>query len=165
MTYLDRYRIAMELTAKFHGYVPPRAFLAAPVEPVIRKPVSPQPPRRPPPLVTTRKSYIFVGPYLIPGEVKRNVPIAVIQEAVARHYRLPRLEMVSERRAREVARPRQVSMYLSKLFSPRSMVQIGKLHGGRDHSTVLHAVRMVARLRGEDPALDRDVLTIVRTLG
>src|SRR3546814_7587708 len=65
--------------------------------------------------------------------------------------------MVSARRAREVARPRQVAMYLAKRLTPRSLPEIGRRFGGRDHTTVMHAVKRIEELRVEDTELDADI--------
>lgn len=85
------------------------------------------------------------------------IRVSEIQAAVCRHYKIPAIEMVSQRRAREVARPRQIAMLLSKQMTPQSLPAIGKLFGGRDHTTVIHAVRTVERLCLSDPELRRDV--------
>ena len=72
-------------------------------------------------------------------------------------YRIRKAEMTSARRAREVARPRQVAMYLSKQLTPRSLPEIGRRFGGRDHTTVIHAVRQIEKLRASDAELDADI--------
>jgi chromosomal replication initiator protein len=72
--------------------------------------------------------------------------------------------MLSARRARSVARPRQIAMYLSKQLTTRSLPEIGRKFGGRDHTTVIHAVRKIEQLRDEDPALDEDVDLLRRML-
>ena len=77
--------------------------------------------------------------------------VSEVMFAVCRHYRLPRIEMVSMRRAREVARPRQVAMYLSKRLTPLSLPNIGKIFGDRDHTTVIHACRQIEKLMLSDP--------------
>lgn len=85
------------------------------------------------------------------------IRIADIMTAVSAHYEIPVIEMVSQRRAREVARPRQVAMTLSKQMTPHSLPSIGRRFGGRDHTTVMHAVRQIERLSLSDPALRRSV--------
>ncbi|MCY4504938.1 MAG: chromosomal replication initiator protein DnaA, partial [Hyphomicrobiales bacterium] len=70
-----------------------------------------------------------------------------------------------ERRAREIARPRQVAMYLSKQLTRRSLPDIGRKFGGRDHTTVIHAVKRIENLRADDKALDEDVDVLRRMLG
>lgn len=94
----------------------------------------------------------------------RRITIDEIQKACAAHYRIEAGEMRSKRRARAVARPRQVAMYLAKKMTPRSLPEIGRIFGGRDHSTVIHAVRTIEALRLENPDLDADVRAIQRKL-
>jgi chromosomal replication initiator protein len=94
----------------------------------------------------------------------RRVTIEEIQKAVVEHYGIRMSDMVSARRSRAVARPRQVAMYLAKQLTPRSLPEIGKKFGGRDHTTVMHAVRQVERLSGEDRAIADDVEALRRKL-
>lgn len=94
----------------------------------------------------------------------RRITIDEIQRAVSAHYGMRQAEMVSARRARAVARPRQIAMYLAKRLTPRSLPEIGRRFGGRDHTTVIHAVKQIERLRGEDADLDADVRTLIRQL-
>jgi chromosomal replication initiator protein len=72
--------------------------------------------------------------------------------------------MHSARRARNVARPRQVAMYLAKQLTSRSLPEIGRKFGGRDHTTVMHAVRKVEELMVEDQQIAQDVEIIRRAL-
>lgn len=95
---------------------------------------------------------------------RRRITIDEIQKRVSEHYKIRQAEMVSARRAREVARPRQVAMYLAKQLTPRSLPEIGRKFGGRDHTTVIHAVRQIERLRGCDSDIDTDVRTLIRQL-
>ena len=95
---------------------------------------------------------------------RRRITIDEIQRAVCEYYRIDRSEMSSKRRARAVVRPRQVAMYLAKVMTPRSYPEIGRKFGGRDHSTVIHAVRLVETLRGQDSEMDNDVRTLLRQL-
>jgi chromosomal replication initiator protein len=95
---------------------------------------------------------------------RRRITIDEIQRAVCEYYRIDRSEMSSKRRARAVVRPRQVAMYLAKVMTPRSYPEIGRKFGGRDHSTVIHAVRLVEVLRGQDSEMDNDVRTLLRQL-
>ena len=78
---------------------------------------------------------------------RRRITIDEIQRTVCQFYRIDRAEMSSKRRARAVVRPRQVAMYLAKVLTPRSYPEIGRKFGGRDHSTVIHAVRLIEDLR------------------
>jgi chromosomal replication initiator protein len=93
-----------------------------------------------------------------------RITIDEIQRAVCAHYRLDKSEMSSKRRVRAIARPRQVAMYLAKELTPRSYPEIGRKFGGRDHSTVIHAVRAVEALRLADSDLDNDIVCIRRAL-
>jgi chromosomal replication initiator protein len=95
---------------------------------------------------------------------QRRISIDEIQGRVSDHYRIRKAEMTSARRAREVARPRQVAMYLSKQLTPRSLPEIGRRFGGRDHTTVIHAVRQIEKLRAQDPELDSDIRLLTRQL-
>ena len=95
---------------------------------------------------------------------RRRITIDDIQRTVCQFYRLDRSEMSSKRRARAIVRPRQVAMYLSKVLTPRSYPEIGRKFGGRDHSTVIHAVRLIEDLRTRDPDMDGDVRSLLRQL-
>jgi chromosomal replication initiator protein len=95
---------------------------------------------------------------------ERRVTIDEIQRRVAEHFNIRLGEMTSERRARAVARPRQVAMYLAKQLTTRSLPEIGRKFGGRDHTTVMHAVRKIEELRSTDPALAEDVELLRRML-
>jgi chromosomal replication initiator protein len=95
---------------------------------------------------------------------QRRISIDEIQTKVSDHYRIRKTEMTSARRAREVARPRQVAMYLSKQLTPRSLPEIGRRFGGRDHTTVIHAVRQIEKLRAADAELDADIRLLTRQL-
>jgi chromosomal replication initiator protein len=94
----------------------------------------------------------------------RKLTIDDIQRRVADHYALKLNDMLSPRRAREVARPRQVAMYLAKMLTPRSLPEIGRRFGGRDHTTVMHAVKRIEELRASDHELDRDIAQLRRAL-
>ena len=80
----------------------------------------------------------------------RRVTIEEIQRKVAEHWNIRLSEMSSSRRARAVARPRQVAMYLAKQLTSRSLPEIGRKFGNRDHTTVMHAVSRVAELMEQD---------------
>ncbi len=95
---------------------------------------------------------------------QRRITIEEIQRRVAEHYNIKLSEMSSERRARAVARPRQVAMFLSKQLTSRSLPEIGRKFGGRDHTTVMHAVRKIEELRLSDAAIAEDVELLKRTL-
>jgi chromosomal replication initiator protein len=94
----------------------------------------------------------------------RRITIEEIQKKVAAHYSIKLNDMVSHRRAREVARPRQVAMYLAKQLTSRSLPEIGKRFGDRDHTTVLHAVRRIEELRSTDATFAEDLDLLRRML-
>lgn len=94
----------------------------------------------------------------------RRITIDEIQRKVAEHFNIRLSDMHSARRARQVARPRQVAMYLAKQLTARSLPEIGRKFGGRDHTTVMHAVRKIEELSGEDPSFAQDVELIRRGL-
>ena len=95
---------------------------------------------------------------------QRRVTIDEIQKLVSQHFELKPLDLVSARRARAVARPRQIAMYLAKRLTTRSLPEIGRKFGGRDHSTVIHAVRKVEQLRDSDRDVDNAVRVLLREL-
>ncbi len=95
---------------------------------------------------------------------QRRISVDEIQTRVAEHFRIRKAEMTSARRSREVARPRQVAMYLSKQLTPRSLPDIGRRFGGRDHTTVIHAVKQIEKLRAADTELDADIRLLTRQL-
>ncbi len=94
----------------------------------------------------------------------RKVTIEEIQKRVAEHYSIRFADMHSPRRARAVARPRQVAMYLAKQLTSRSLPEIGRKFGGRDHTTVMHAVRKIEELREIDAAFAEDIDLLRRKL-
>ena len=98
-----------------------------------------------------------------PQEPKR-IKIEDIQRVVARQYNVSRSDLLSSRRTANVVRPRQVAMYLAKTLTLRSLPEIGRRFGGRDHTTVLHAVRKIEALVGKDVALQDEVETLKRQL-
>jgi len=87
----------------------------------------------------------------------RRVTIDEIQKKVAEYYSIRISDMHSPRRARTVARPRQVAMYLAKQLTSRSLPEIGRKFGGRDHTTVLHAVKKIEALMGEEKSMCEDI--------
>ncbi|WP_421933574.1 chromosomal replication initiator protein DnaA [Phenylobacterium sp.] len=95
---------------------------------------------------------------------EKRVTVDQIQKAVAEHYGLKQADMISERRARAVARPRQAAMWIAKQITTRSLPDIGRRFGGRDHTTVLHAVRRIEALKADDPVLARDLDQLLRKL-
>src|SRR5436305_9089319 len=98
-----------------------------------------------------------------PQEPKR-IKIEEIQRIVARQYNVSRADLLSSRRNANVVRPRQIAMYLAKTLTLRSVPEIGRRFGGRDHTTVLHAVRKIEGLVGSDGALAEEIELLKRLL-
>jgi chromosomal replication initiator protein len=98
------------------------------------------------------------------GGIERRITVDEIQKLAAEHYGLKQADLLSERRTRSVARPRQVAMYLCKQHTTRSYPDIGRRFGGRDHTTVLHAVKKIDELMGKDEQIARDVEALTRRL-
>jgi len=94
----------------------------------------------------------------------RRLSIEDIQKRVAEHYNIRLADMHSPRRARPVARPRQVAMYLAKQLTSHSLPEIGRKFGGRDHTTIIHGVRKIEELLQTDTALLHDVESLKRSL-
>lgn len=97
------------------------------------------------------------------GEPKR-IRIEEIQRIVARHYNVSKQDLLSNRRTRTIVKPRQVAMYLAKMMTPRSLPEIGRRFGGRDHTTVLHAVRKIEDLVGADTKLAQELELLKRLI-
>lgn len=95
---------------------------------------------------------------------ERKVTVEEIMRQVADHYNLRMSDLLSPRRARSVARPRQVAMFLSKMLTSKSLPDIGRRFGGRDHTTVIHAVKKVEELKMTDSQIAEDVELLRRML-
>ena len=95
---------------------------------------------------------------------QRRITIDDIQRKVADYYNLRLSDLLSARRSRTIARPRQVAMYLSKILTTRSLPEIGRKFGGRDHTTVIHAVKRIEGLRDSDSAIQEEVDLLTRSL-
>jgi chromosomal replication initiator protein len=94
----------------------------------------------------------------------RQVSIENIQKTVADYYKIKVSEMYSKKRTRNVARPRQVAMALAKELTQMSLPDIGEAFGGRDHTTVLHACRKIAELRGSSTDITSDIASLLKVL-
>lgn len=101
---------------------------------------------------------------LVRSREPKKVKIEDIQKLVATHYNVSRADILSSRRSAGVVKPRQVAMYLSKVLTLRSLPEIGRRFGGRDHTTVLHAVRKIEATSTADPALREDIELLKRML-
>jgi chromosomal replication initiator protein len=104
----------------------------------------------------------LLRPHLRGGE--KRVTVDEIQKVTSEHYGLKQADLISPGRARALARPRQAAMWLAKQLTTRSLPDIGRRFGGRDHTTVLHAVRRIDELRAADPQLTRDLEALTRKL-
>jgi chromosomal replication initiator protein len=94
----------------------------------------------------------------------RKLTIEEIQRKVAEHYNIRLSDMIGPKRLRNIARPRQVAMYLSKQLTPRSLPEIGRRFGGRDHTTIMHGVRKIEELMTIDSQLADDLQLLRRLL-
>jgi chromosomal replication initiator protein len=101
---------------------------------------------------------------LVRSREPKRVKIEDIQKLVASRYNVSRSDILSERRTAAVVKPRQIAMYLSKVLTLRSLPEIGRRFGGRDHTTVLHAVRKIEKALGDDNSLSEEVELLKRML-
>ncbi|UDF31114.1 UNVERIFIED_ORG: chromosomal replication initiator protein DnaA [Roseateles sp. XES5] len=115
------------------------------------------------PNLTIERVDELLGHLVAAGEPRR-VRIEDIQRVVAKHYNVSRQELVSNRRTRVIVKPRQIAMYLSKTLTPRSFPEIGRRFGGRDHTTVLHAVRKIEELISGDTKLSHEIELLKRLI-
>ena len=95
---------------------------------------------------------------------ERKITIEEIKRRVADYYHLRMTDLVSARRARAVARPRQVAMFLCKNLTSKSLPEIGRGFGGRDHTTVIHAIKKIEELRATDAQINEDIENLRRLL-
>jgi len=98
------------------------------------------------------------------GASTGQVTVELIQKAVAEYYKLKVADMYSKRRPNSIAMPRQVAMYLAKEMTQKSLPELGELFGGRDHTTVLHAVRKIGQQRAKDSELNHALHVLEQTL-
>jgi chromosomal replication initiator protein len=94
----------------------------------------------------------------------RQITVDNIQKTVADFYKIKIADMYSKRRPASIAKPRQIAMYLAKELTQKSLPEIGELFGGRDHTTVLHAVRKITGERGQDTELNQALHVLEQTL-
>ena len=95
---------------------------------------------------------------------ERKITVEEIQRKVAEHYNIRLSDMIGPKRVRTYARPRQVAMYLSKQLTSRSLPEIGRRFGGRDHTTVIHGVRRIEELKQQDGQIAEDLELLRRAL-
>jgi chromosomal replication initiator protein len=98
------------------------------------------------------------------GAVNRQITVENIQKTVADYFKIKVADLYSSKRTRQIVRPRQVAMWLAKNLTSQSYPSIGEAFGGRDHTTVLHAVRTIETLRGKDNELNHDVHVLLQVL-
>ncbi|MCP5267611.1 MAG: chromosomal replication initiator protein DnaA [Zoogloeaceae bacterium] len=98
------------------------------------------------------------------GAVNRQITVDNIQKTVADYYKIKVADLFSPKRTRAIARPRQVAMWLAKDLTAQSYPMIGDAFGGRDHTTVLHAVRTIDSLRAKDNELNHDLHVLLQVL-
>ena len=98
------------------------------------------------------------------GAVNRQITVENIQKTVADYFKIKVADLYSKKRTRQIARPRQVAMWLAKQLTSQSYPAIGEAFGGRDHTTVLHAVRTIESLRSKDNELNHDVHVLLQVL-
>jgi chromosomal replication initiator protein len=101
---------------------------------------------------------------LVGAREPRRVRIEDIQRVVSRHYNVSKADLLSARRTRTIVRPRQIAMYLAKVLTPRSLPEIGRRFGGRDHTTVLHAVRKIEGMIEADTVLKDEIELLKRMI-
>jgi chromosomal replication initiator protein len=94
----------------------------------------------------------------------RKLTIEEIQRKVAEHYNVRLSDLIGPKRLRTIARPRQVAMYLAKQLTSRSLPEIGRRFGGRDHTTIMHGVRKIEELAATDSQLADDIQLLRRLL-
>lgn len=98
------------------------------------------------------------------GATNRQISLELIQKTVADFYRIKGADMHSKKRTRAIARPRQMAMWLARELTDRSLPEIGEAFGGRDHTTVIHACRVINDLRGKDTQLNNDLHVLMQTI-
>ncbi len=101
---------------------------------------------------------------LIRSRESRRIKIDDIQIAVAKHFKVSKPDLLSARRSRSVVRPRQIAMYLAKILTSRSLPEIGRRFGNRDHTTVLHAVRKIEKMMADDTSFAQEVELLKRMI-
>jgi chromosomal replication initiator protein len=101
---------------------------------------------------------------LVLGNEPKRIKVEDILRVVSRHFAVSKADILSDRRHRSVVRPRQIGMYLAKQLTSRSLPEIGRRFGNRDHTTVLHAIRKIDRELGDNPHLKEEIEELKRQL-
>jgi chromosomal replication initiator protein len=94
----------------------------------------------------------------------RKITVEEIQRKVSDHYNIRLSDLIGPKRVRTFARPRQVAMYLAKTMTSRSLPEIGRRFGGRDHTTIMHGVRKIEELKQQDSQIADDLELLRRSL-
>ncbi|MDR0445155.1 MAG: chromosomal replication initiator protein DnaA [Puniceicoccales bacterium] len=97
-------------------------------------------------------------------EKQIQIPLELIQKKVAEYYNIKLSDMLGKKRPASIAFPRQVAMYLSRLVTSQSLVEIGQMFGGRDHGTVIHACKAVENMMEQDPAIKQSIESLKQSL-
>ena len=113
--------------------------------------------------ITVESAEQIIGD-LVRGKEPRRVKIDDILRVVMKHFGVNRGDLLSSRRNRSIVRPRQIGMYLAKLLTSRSLPEIGRRFGNRDHTTVLHAIRKIEQLMNDDNQLREEIELLKRLL-
>jgi chromosomal replication initiator protein len=113
--------------------------------------------------ITVESAEHIIGD-LVRSKEPRRVKIDDILRVVMKHFGVNRGDLLSSRRNRSIVRPRQIGMWLAKSLTARSLPEIGRRFGGRDHTTVLHAIRKIESLLAEDATLREEVEVLKRML-
>ena len=101
---------------------------------------------------------------LVLGIEPKRIKVEDILRIVSRHFAVSKADILSDRRHRSVVRPRQIGMYLAKQLTSRSLPEIGRRFGNRDHTTVLHAIRKIDKEIGDNPHLKEEIEELKRQL-
>lgn len=132
---------------------------AVAVQPVVK----PEPPGEAPIDWVQRQKEIWFQ--ILDDAPSNQIEIKRIQQVVARHFDVSRTDILSARRLKAFARPRQIAMYLSRKLTLRSFPEIARHFGDRDHATVIHGARKIERMMREDEAFDARVRDLAKQLG
>ena len=101
---------------------------------------------------------------LISEEQNRQIMIEDVLRTISGHFNVTKQDILSSRRHKTIVYPRQIGMYLAKVLTTRSLPEIGRKFGGRDHTTVLHAVRKIEKLIKTDPTIKESITTLENSL-
>lgn len=148
-----------ERVKAFHAHIAHRAALLLPLAKTIKPEAMPAE-TDPPTWVARQKEIWFSIVDEVEPPQQRNVRIEEIQRVVAGHFGLSRADLISERRMLPLVRPRQIAMYFARHYTRRTLPEIGRRFGGKDHTTVLHGVRKITRELETDEQLAADVAAL-----